>query len=116
VSDSERVLRQLAEELVVAAAEKAAAGQLRLTVLHGLAPEQEAELVELVSFVDDVCRHHSIATYGGVFTGQYPVGQHPRTRWTRWIFGPPDAAADLAVVRAALAERYPGWPIEADES
>lgn len=110
-----RLVRQLAEELVVDAAEHAAAGRRRLTVLHGLAPDQEAELEELVSFVDDVCRHSSIATYGGVFTGQYPVGQHPRIRWTRWIFGPPDAAADPAVVRAAVEQRYPDWPIEAEE-
>ncbi|MFG1820597.1 hypothetical protein ACGFIF_43040 [Kribbella sp. NPDC049174] len=114
--DQDELLRQLAQELVVADAEQAAAGLRRLTVLHDLADDQVAELDELLAYVDDVCRAHRIETAGGVATGQRPVGNHPRgTRWTRWLFAPPTAAADLAVVRAALQQRYPSWPIEADD-
>lgn len=116
MSEDDRLRRELAEEIVVDEAEKAAAGLRRLTVLHGLRADQHAELGELIAFVDDVCRQHRIAFVGGIATASYPIGQHPRgTRWTRWLFAPPAAATDLATVRAALRERYPDWPIEADD-
>jgi hypothetical protein len=112
----ERLLRELAADIVVDEAEKAAAGLRRLTVLHGLRPDQRAELDELIEFVEDVCHQHHIETKGGIATASYPIGQHPRgTRWTRWLFAPPTAVADLATVRAAVHQRWPDWPIEADE-
>ncbi|WP_432951343.1 hypothetical protein ACQPXM_41260 (plasmid) [Kribbella sp. CA-253562] len=115
-ADRDRLVRQLAEELVITEAEHAAAGLRRLTVLHDLADDQETDRAALLDFVDDVCRAHKIETAGGVASGQRPVGNHPRgTRWTRWMFAPPNAAEDLATVRAALQERYPSWPIEAED-
>ena len=116
MGDYDRLMRQLADGSAIDEAEQAAAGLRRLTVLHGLRADQEAERSQLLSFVDDVCRHHRIETAGGVASGQRPIGQHPRgTRWTRWLFAPPTAAADLAIIRSALQELYPQWPIEADD-
>lgn len=114
--ERERLLRELAAEIVIDEAEQYAAGRRRLTVLHGLRPDQRAELDELTTFVDDVCRRHGIESVGGVATSSYLVGKHPRgTRWTRWLFGPPTAVTDIAIVRDALTQRYPEWPIEADD-
>lgn len=114
--ERERLLRELAAEIVVDEAERAAAGLRRLAVVHGLRADQHAERDELITFVDDVCQQHSIEPVDGIATATYPVGQHPRgTRWTRWLFGPPAAVAEIAIVRDALAQRYPQWPIEADD-
>jgi len=114
--ERERLLHELAAEIVVDEAEKAAAGLRRLTVLHGLRIDQDTERAELLAFVDDICHKHRIEYVGGIASASYPVGQHPLgTRWTRWLFGPPNAATEVAIVRDALALRYPHWPIEADD-
>ena len=47
MNEHDRILRELAEEIVVDEAEKAAAGLRRLTVLHGLRADQHAEVDEL---------------------------------------------------------------------
>ncbi|MFG1820583.1 hypothetical protein ACGFIF_42970 [Kribbella sp. NPDC049174] len=114
MSDHDRIMRELAEENVVHAAEEAAAGIQRLVVLHDLQPDQRDELAELTTFVEDVCARNGIEYVGGVGTSLRPAEWQGPSR-TTWRFGPPTSAADLAIVRVSVEERYPAWPIEADD-
>jgi hypothetical protein len=61
-----------------------------------------------------VCWQNGIDRAGGsVFTSTWSSGR--AVSRTTWRFAEPTAAADLQLVRAALAARYPAWPIEADD-
>ncbi|ONI67546.1 hypothetical protein BWI15_31005 [Kribbella sp. ALI-6-A] len=112
----DRLVRELAEQAVIDEAEHAAAGRRRMIVMHGLTHEQHEELNELIDFVNSVCRRNRIETWGGVTTANHPVKRDiPRRRWTRWVFAPPYAFADLAAIEAALRERHPDWLIVTDD-
>lgn len=110
----EALLRGLAREAVLEEAETALRGIRRLTVLHGLRPENRDQVEELLDLVDDVCDHHGISTAGGTATSLCS-GQWQGPSRTTWRFQPPDALHQLSTVRAALATRYPHWTIEADD-
>lgn len=90
------VMRGLAREAAVDEAEQEMRGIRRLTVYHGLRPQDSGLVEELVEFVDDVCHHHDISTLKGTSlrSASWLGSSH-----ITWRFQPLNALSDLRGTR-----------------